>query len=89
MRPPPDKVCVYAERVTHRRLLDTGYRFRYRVFSLLLDVDELDSAADAVWCFSRNRFNPAELSTMPTTCRPIARSLRGWAEQVLRGSGRR
>lgn len=86
MRPSQDKVCVYAGEVMHRRLLDTGYRFRYRVFSLLLDVDEIDSAADAAWCFSRNRFNLLsfhDADHLP----PDARSLRGWAEQVLRDGG--
>ena len=32
---------IYFTRVLHRRLVPVDYRFSYRVFSLLLDLDEL------------------------------------------------
>jgi DUF1365 family protein len=43
--------------VMHRRLFPVRYRFVYRVFSLLLDIDRVDEIArDCRW-FSHNRFN--------------------------------
>jgi len=32
---------IYFTRVMHRRLVPVEYRFSYRVFSLLLDLDEM------------------------------------------------
>ncbi|MCB1801445.1 MAG: DUF1365 domain-containing protein [Gammaproteobacteria bacterium] len=78
--------CVYRAEVMHQRLLDTGYRFRYRVFSLLLDIDRIDQAADSAWCFSRNRFNL--LSFHDADHLPAdAADLRAWAEGVLADGG--
>lgn len=82
----PQSACVYRSRVMHRRLIDTAYRFRYRVFSLLLDIDEIDGAAASTWVFSRNRFNLLSFydrDHLP----PDASDLRGWAEGVLHGGG--
>jgi hypothetical protein len=41
----------------HRRLRPRRHRLRYRVFWLLLDLDEIDSLAGTLRLFSRNRFN--------------------------------
>jgi len=43
--------------VMHRRFFPVQYRFVYRVFSLLVDLDRLDEAARRCRWFSRNRFN--------------------------------
>ncbi|AHF02989.1 hypothetical protein MARPU_03200 [Marichromatium purpuratum 984] len=43
--------------VMHRRLFPVRYRFVYRVFSLLLDLDRLDELAAGSRWFSHNRFN--------------------------------
>lgn len=43
--------------VMHRRLFPVRYRFVYRVFSLLLDIDRLDEVARGSRWFSYNRFN--------------------------------
>lgn len=48
---------LYHGVVTHRRLRPVGHAFAYRVFSLLIDVDRLDEAAEGARWFSRNRFN--------------------------------
>ena len=47
---------VFGE-VMHRRLFPVQYRFVYRVFGLLVDLDRLDEAASRCRWFSRNRFN--------------------------------
>ena len=60
MSTPLSWACVYQAAVVHRRLGAGAYRFRYRVFSLLLDIDRLDQIAADTWLFSRNRFNLLE-----------------------------
>jgi DUF1365 family protein len=78
--------CVYSADVMHRRLVGAAYRFRYRVFSLLLDIDALERVAARTPVFSHNRFNL--LSFYDRDHLPAdATSLRGWAEQVLARAG--
>lgn len=48
---------LYAGTVVHKRLRPRRHRLRYRVFSLLLDLDEIDQLAGRLWLFSRNRIN--------------------------------
>lgn len=48
---------LYAGKVVHRRLAPRDHLFVYRVFSLLLDLDELDAADRRTRLFSINRFN--------------------------------
>lgn len=81
-----DEACVYRAEVMHRRMHAHSYRFRYRVFSLLLDIDRLDDTAAASSVFSRNRFNL--LSFYDRDHLPDgAVDLRDWAEGVLAGAG--
>lgn len=49
--------AIYAGRVSHRRLRPLRHRLSYRVFSLLLDLDELPALARRLRCFSLERFN--------------------------------
>jgi hypothetical protein len=82
----PDTACLYAGEVMHQRFFDARYRFRYRVFSLLLDIDQIDRVVASSWLFSRNRFNL--LSFHDTDHLPEGqRDLRGWAESVLHQAG--
>jgi DUF1365 family protein len=81
-----DKACVYSGSVMHQRLRDRQYRFQYRVFSLLLDIDRIDEAVAASWMISRNRFNLLgfhDRDHLPAG----ASSLRAWAEDVLSTAG--
>lgn len=48
---------IYWGRVTHQRVGEKPHRLSYRVFSMCLDVDEIDALADRISIFSRNRFN--------------------------------
>lgn len=47
----------YKGKVFHRRLIEPVYTFCYRVFNVLLDIDHIDTLADELILFSRNRFN--------------------------------
>ncbi len=49
--------ALYAGSVMHQRLRPVRHRLRYRVFSLLLDLDELPELAQRLRWFSLNRFN--------------------------------
>ncbi|SES05984.1 DUF1365 domain-containing protein [Rhizobium sp. NFR03] len=55
--PPLDPVLLYAGDVMHQRMKPLGHRFSYSVFSLLVDLDRLDSAAIRSRLFSVDRFN--------------------------------
>lgn len=49
--------ALYAGLVLHVRLKPRRHRLSYRLFSLLLDLDEIDVLAGRLKLFSRNRFN--------------------------------
>lgn len=49
--------ALYSGYVMHQRLRPVRHRLRYRMFSLLLDVDELPALALRLRLFSLNRFN--------------------------------
>lgn len=49
--------ALYFGEVFHRRLKPVGHRLRYRVFSMLVDLDRLDELDRGLRFFSRNRFN--------------------------------
>jgi uncharacterized protein len=46
---------IYVGRVVHKRLTPRPHAFAYKVFSLALDVDEIDHIAGALRLFDRNR----------------------------------
>lgn len=49
--------ALYVGRVMHQRLKPRRHRLSYRMFLLLLDLDEVESLAESLWLFSHNRFN--------------------------------
>ncbi|MBX2878783.1 MAG: DUF1365 family protein [Granulosicoccus sp.] len=49
--------CLYAGQVFHRRLRPRKHELRYSVFSLLVDLAEIDHIDRSLWIFSHNRFN--------------------------------
>ena len=53
--------CLYVGSVFHRRLKPTPHRFRYRLYWLLLDLDELDALDARMKLFSHNRPNVLSL----------------------------
>ncbi len=77
---------VYEGTVYHSRLRPKAHAFRYRVFSLLLDLEELPALDRRLRLFSHNRWN---LFSFQDRDHGIDRpaSLRGWVDDVLRGAG--
>lgn len=49
--------AIYEGRLTHRRLRPRAHQFAYRVFSLLIDLDELPALDQRLKRFSRGRLN--------------------------------
>ena len=52
-----DAASLYSAEVMHQRFTTAQYRFRYRIFSVLLDIDDIERAAVSTRLFSLNRFN--------------------------------
>jgi DUF1365 family protein len=55
--PSPGQNALYIGEVRHARYRPKKHRFAYRVFSALLDVDDIDSGTLGLKLFSVNRFN--------------------------------
>jgi DUF1365 family protein len=78
--------AVYEGAVYHKRLRPKLHAFRYRVFSLLLDLDELPALHRRLRLFSHNRWN---LFSFQDRDHGIGRreSLRAWIDDRLAGIG--
>ena len=57
---------LYVGSVFHRRLCPKPHRFRYRLFWLLIDLEELPTLDRRLKVFSHNRFNLFSLATAIT-----------------------
>lgn len=79
-----EAAVLYDARVMHRRHVAPFYRFGYRVFYLLVDVDRLDQLQARLRFFSHNRFN---LLALHDRDHGDGQGLRAWAERALRGQG--
>lgn len=78
--------AIYAGTVVHERLRPRHHRLRYRVFSLLLDLDEMAALDEGCRFFGYNRWAPVAFFDRdhgPTSDAP----LRPWVEAHLRDAG--
>ena len=78
--------CLYDGHVTHARLRPVAHRFRYRVFSLLIDLDRLQAANRLSALFSVNRGNLVSFHERDHGRRD-GTSLAGQARQLAREAG--
>jgi DUF1365 family protein len=78
--------ALYAGIVAHRRLRPKPHRLRYRIFSLLLDLDEIAALCERLHLFSRRRFNLFSFDERDHGDGSGA-SLREWAEGHLAAAG--
>ena len=78
--------CLYAGSVAHHRMRPKVHRLRYRVFWMLLDLDEIDGLSKKFKLFSRNRFNLASFFDRDHGD-GSNRSLRDQAAALLRAAG--
>ncbi len=51
----PRNSCIYKGSVSHARYGQAANAFRYRIFMLLLDLDEIDTLFDRYWLWSAHR----------------------------------
>ena len=51
------ETCIYKGIVSHRRFKPVRHFFSYRTFSILFDLDELESLQKKISLFSYNKFN--------------------------------
>ncbi|MGO6982595.1 DUF1365 domain-containing protein [Rhizobium leguminosarum] len=85
--PPPDAAAgLYVGEIMHQRMKPFGHRFRYRVFSLLVDLDRLDEAGRLSMLFSVNgrnlvSFQEKDHAEIRNT------SLRAYADRLLAEAG--
>lgn len=80
--------ALYRGSVMHARLGPVQHRFRYRVFTLLIDLDELPALAGRLRWLSHNRFNLMSLHDRDHGERAAAgEGLRTWAERTLCAAG--
>ncbi|MGH6870051.1 MAG: DUF1365 domain-containing protein [Rhizomicrobium sp.] len=74
--------AIYEGYVTHTRIFPRRHAFRYRVFSLLLDLDEMDSLG--LKLFARNR---GVLASFHDRDHGDGRPLKAWAQDRLAAAG--
>jgi DUF1365 family protein len=80
------KSALYVGSVVHRRLRPKAHHLRYRVFSLLIDIDELPTLARSLRLFSTGRFNLFGFSSQDHLFGKSG-NLRDEVEAILRGAG--
>ncbi|WP_428310818.1 DUF1365 domain-containing protein [Hydrocarboniphaga sp.] len=78
--------ALYSATVMHRRRVAPLYRFVYRIFYLLLDIDRIDELDRGLRWFSRNRFNLLSFRDSDYG-RGDNGGLRAWATGVLVDGG--
>ncbi len=81
---------LYAGKVMHQRMKPFGHRFEYKVFSLLLDLDQLGRVNRLSRLFSVNRFNIvsfAEADHIDTRISPVAKGIRAYADRLFCTAG--
>jgi DUF1365 family protein len=78
--------CLYVGDVMHRRLRPVAHRFVYRVFSLLVDVDELPELGRRLFLFSHNGRGVFSLRDADHGARDGA-PLRPWVEDACARAG--
>jgi uncharacterized protein len=73
---------LYGSRIAHTRLAPVRYRFFYRAFYVLLDIDRFREAARGLRWFSYNNFNLVSFYDRDHGTRD-GRPLRPWLEDLL------
>jgi DUF1365 family protein len=76
--------AIYSGSVSHTRLMPARHSFRYRVFSLLLDLDEIDAFAKKSWLFAHNA---RAIVSFHDKDHCDGRPLREWADAALAKAG--
>lgn len=79
-------LALYKGSLFHERRIAPKYQFRYRIFSVLADIDRLGAAAKTHRLFSHNRFNLVSLYDRDHGPKDGS-ALRPWIDQHLHKAG--
>jgi len=74
--------CFYQGEVMHQRFFPMQYRFKYKVLSLRIDVDELEQMDQNLKGFSLNRWNLMSIHTKDYASRD-GKPWKQWAKELL------
>ncbi len=77
---------IYTGKVIHRRFKPKEHYFKYNVFSLLIDLDELDIIQNKIKIFSYNKFNIISFFDIDHGPRD-GTSIRQWISKNLKDLG--
>lgn len=83
----PAPASLYVGDVMHQRMKPVGHRFRYKVYSLLIDLDRLDEADRLSPLFSVNGANLLSFCEADHLRCAAETSLRGHIDTLLRDAG--
>ena len=75
--------CIYSGNVIHRRFKPKNHLFKYKVFSLLIDLDELNTLHKRLGIFSYNKFNLISFYDVDHGARD-GTSIKRWVVQNLK-----
>ena len=78
------KSCIYQGQVRHRRFAPREHQFRYRLFMMYLDLDELPGLFERFWLWSARRPNLAWFRRKDhygDPAMPLAESIRKLVQQ--------
>ncbi|ACX96713.1 DUF1365 domain-containing protein [Halothiobacillus neapolitanus] len=78
---------LFIGKVMHQRMRGPAYRFEYRVFSLLVDLDDYEQNFPALRWLSANRFNLFSVHARDLGPRKKNASLREWINQACADQG--
>ncbi|KAA3641950.1 MAG: DUF1365 domain-containing protein [Armatimonadetes bacterium] len=78
--------AIYESVVRHRRFKPTTHKLRYSVYSLLLDLDEIDDLARRIPILSHNRWNLVSFHDADHGPRD-GTALRSWIESIGADAG--
>lgn len=82
----PDIADMYFSNVMHRRLFPVQYRFTYRIFGFLINLNQLENLSKKSFLLSFNRFNVFSFYERDHGRRDGS-SLTQWAAQQLESQG--
>ena len=77
---------IYVGKVIHRRFKPKNHYFKYRVFSLLIDLDDLNEIDNKIKLFSYNKFNIISFFDKDHGDRD-GTSLKNWVKKNLENIG--
>ena len=77
---------IYIGKVIHRRFKPKNHHFKYKVFSLLIDLDDLEEINNKMTMFSYNKFNIISFFDKDHGARD-GTSLKNWVKQNLDNIG--